>query len=154
MYSPTAPMLRAVCIGPSAGKERAPQDDKAFLFDEISGRISRRPRIDQANAAVFEIGGIARRQNCSAGASDGRDLRVQVGDRTASRAAAGCDHGKRACGVLVKGENPACEIFRECRLGLGKHFIAALPVGKKFDAEEDFGDGDAGDKEMAVLRLL
>ena len=113
----------------------------------------REPGIYQANPAVFEVGGIAGGQYCSAGAGDGRDLRVQVGDWTALPAAGSCDRGKGAGGILVERKNAAGKIFRERRLGLGQHVVTALPPGKKFDSKEDFGHGDGGDKEMAVLRL-
>jgi hypothetical protein len=61
---------------------------------------------------------------------DGGDLRVQVWDRSALGAAAGCDARKRVYGVFVKGQRPPAKIFREHRLGQGDHFVAAFPLGR------------------------
>lgn len=92
------------------------------------------PGIDQAEAAAFEIDGVAGRQDGAAGMSDGGDLRVEVRDRTALTTAPDGDLRKRSCGALIEGENVpgknlAEHSFRTCKQG-----VTALSMGQQFDS--------------------
>src|ERR1039458_896116 len=79
------------------------------------------PGIYQAQAAVFKIAGVACGQDGMAGVRDGGDLRVEVCDRSALRAAADGDLRKRARGIFVEGQYLPCEVFCKCRFSLGDH---------------------------------
>jgi len=92
------------------------------------------PGIDQAEAAAFEIGNVARGQNGTARTGDGGDLRVEVRDRTALTTAPDGDLRKRSCGALIEGENVpgknlAEHSFRTCKQG-----VTALSMGQQFDS--------------------
>jgi len=125
--------------------------------DRISGEHRLRsgglPGIDQGHAAAFEIGSVACGQDGPAGVGDGSDLRVEVGDWTASRAARGGYFWKGARGRFIERKDASGEVFHERRLGLGKHLVVPPSLGKKFDAEQDFRHRDGGHEEMAAVRL-
>jgi hypothetical protein len=81
----------------------APSEPKSVAGLVAAPSLLFDPRIFQPHAAAFEVGGVPRGQDGIAGVHDGGDLRVQVWDRSALGAAAGCDARKRVCGVFVKG---------------------------------------------------
>jgi hypothetical protein len=69
------------------------------------------PRVQQLNAARFEISCVASRHCCCIGARDGCNLTIELTDRAAGSAALGGDGCIGFGGCAVKWQDTAAEIF-------------------------------------------
>ena len=74
--------------------------------------------VHQPNAAVFEVAGVARGQSCAAGAGNGGDLGVELGDGTALRATLRSNLREGTRGIFVEGQHAPGEVFRKYRFSL------------------------------------
>ena len=106
------------------------------------------PGIDQAHAAALEISGVARGQYGSAGAGDGGDLGIELGDWTALGAVSGGYFWKSAGGLLVERENASGKILSEHNLSFGSQTVAPLTPGKDFDSVKNLRHGHGGGEEF------
>ncbi len=113
-----------------------------MLAIESSGQ----PGVDQANVAVFEIGGVAGRQRWAKGPRDGRNLRVKQADGASVRAPVRRDGREGARRVFVEGKNASGKKSGEHRLRRHQQSSPAFPLRKQFDSLKDLSHADAGGK--------
>jgi hypothetical protein len=92
------------------------------------------------------IVGIARRDCGAARSCDCRYHRVKLGYRTSGRLSARDDLRKHSRGILVEGEDPALEVFRQEFLDDCAESRPALAGRQELDSIKHFRLGDRGDE--------
>ena len=110
------------------------------------------PRIYDLDAGAVEVGHVTGGQHGDLGPADGRDQRVEAGDRLACPLTVAGDDRVMLCGCYVDRQDLVVE-GREDFVGCGEEDLLSAPVRKPGNAVPDLRERDGGGTQFAPVSV-